>query len=179
MIDLPEDIKKYLVKDELVDSHFSLKGHCEIYTSTYRMFIRADNTVKDISYNHISSLEVYEKRNHWLIFVGIVLAVGAFILRQYAPPDWAFRFPWGRLLYGYGDDDSFGGWFYYVLGAILFIIGYRQLTSGIKFRVAGLPEEQVLSGQKDTINALFRVLNERRFSPTNAIQTKRPTNHAA
>ncbi len=162
MIDIPKEIEKYLVKDEIVDKQFELKDH-NVFTSTYRMFIKGGNTVRDISYTHISSIELQVKRKWLIIIIGIVLIAGTFYVRQFDPPSWAIGAP-GRLMYGHG---SFGGWFYYILGVVLIIIGFIRKTLSIKFSVAGIPEEQVLLGDKDTLDALFRLVNERRFNLSN------------
>lgn len=163
MIDIPKDVDKYLVKDEIVDEQFVLEDQ-SVFTSTKRIFIKRSNTVRDISYAHISSLELQVKRKWLIIIIGIILIAGTFYLRQYDPPSWAIGAP-GRLMYGY--DGSFGGWFYYILGVVLIIIGFRRKTTSIKLSVAGLTEEPVLSGHKDKIDALFRLINEHRFNLSN------------
>jgi hypothetical protein len=169
MIDIPKDVEKYLVKDEIVDNKFDLNDYF-VFTSTFRMFIKGTYTVRDIAYSHISSLELQTKRKWLLIVICIVLIATTFYLRQQDPVSWLSGISFGRLLYGYGSDGSLGGWFYYVLGAVLIIVGYRWKTPSIKFRVAGLTGEQVLSGKKDTVDALFRLLNERRFNPSNKVE---------
>ncbi|GAG96828.1 unnamed protein product, partial [marine sediment metagenome] len=67
MINIPKDVEKYLVKDEIVDKQFQLKDR-NVFTSTNRMFIKKGNTVRDISYAHISSIESQVKRK-WLIII--------------------------------------------------------------------------------------------------------------
>lgn len=105
------------------------------------------------------------RRNWLLIIIGIVVIIGTFWSRQYNPPNWAFNFPEGRLMYGY--DGSGGGWAYYILGIVLIIIGYIMKTTCIKFNIAGQTRQQVLFGKKSTIETLFRLLNERRFNAIN------------
>jgi hypothetical protein len=58
---IPEVVRKYLVKDEIVDEYFELKSH-SVFASAHRLFIKNGDNVKDISYAHISTIELQEKR---------------------------------------------------------------------------------------------------------------------
>ena len=57
MIEILKDIAKYLVRDEIVDKQFDLKDQT-MFTSTRRLLIKKSNTVRDISYAHISGMEL-------------------------------------------------------------------------------------------------------------------------
>lgn len=161
MIDIPKDIEKYLVRDEVVEKRFTLKEH-NVFTSKNRLFIKQGNTVRDISYAHISSIELQVKRNWSIIFIGILLIAYTFYVQQDNPPSWTFIGPPGRLMH------SEIWWFFIILGVFLITLGFLRKTPSIKLSVAGVSEKQVLSGDKDTIDALFRLINERRFNLSNA-----------
>jgi len=60
MIDIPKEIKKYLVRDEVVEEKVRFKGQTA-YASTNALFIKKGSTVRDISYSHISSNELKSK----------------------------------------------------------------------------------------------------------------------
>ena len=164
MINIPEDIEKYLVRDEIVDKQFKLKD-CNVFASANRIFIKKGNMVKDISLAHISSIKSQVERQWYLIILGIALIAGTIYMQQIDPPDWFLGIAPGRLMYGY--DGSFGGWFYYILGVALIIIGYIRKTLSVKLSVAGLSEEQVFRGDKNILDDLFRLVNERRFNLSN------------
>lgn len=170
MIEIPEDIQKYLVQDEIIDNHLVLKEHdlfniTQVFISANRLLIKSGNDTKDIRFSHISSLKLYAKRHWFIVIIGIVFIVGTLYARQIDnPPYWATIGPWGRLMY---DQGSFGGWFYYIIGGILIILGLLWTSPSIKFNVAGISEEQVLSGKKDKIDKLFKLVNERRFNQSN------------
>lgn len=169
MINIPKEVEKYLIKDEIVDKQFTLKD-CNVFASANRIFIKKGNTVRDISFAHISSIESQVKRKQLIIIIGIVLIIGTFYLRQFNTPSWVLEGLGGsavRLMYGYG-----GGWFYYILGVVLIIIGFIWKTLSVKVSVAGLYEEQVLLGDKNTLDALLRLVNERRLQEK-PIQTQR------
>ena len=175
MINVPKDVKKYLVQDEVIDNQFRLKNQ-SVFTSINRMFIKTGNTVRDISYAHISSLQLLEKRKWLVTVIGFLVIVATFCIRQFDPPSWANISPFSRLMYGYGDGWG-GGWAYYILGVILIISGYIWKSSSIKCSVAGISGELVLSGSKNRIDVLFQTLNERRFKnsdekPMNSQSTK-------
>lgn len=163
---IPEDIAKYLIKDEIIDGQFDLKEQI-VFTSTKRMFIKRGNFFRDISYDHISSIELQEKRKWWLFYVGVVIIVGSFIIRQSPSPSWASYSPESRLMYSYGQP-----WFYYILGVVLAIIGFRSKTLNVEFKITGVSQGQILSGRKKVLHDLLQVINERRFqSKTNIPDT--------
>ena len=163
MINIPADVEKYLVKDEIVDKEFDFKDR-NVFATANRLIIKHGNTVKDISFAHISSMESRVKRNWLIIIIGIVIILGAFYLRQLDPPSWASAYPWSRLLYGaYGDDSDWGGWVYYISGVIAIIVGSRLKIRSVKLSVAGLSEAQVFVGGEYTVDAFFRLVNERRL----------------
>ena len=166
MIEIPEDVTKYLVKDEIVDKRFDLNQQT-VFTSAKRLFIKRGSTVKDFSYSHVSDVELKIERKWWLFYAGVAIIVGSFLIRLFDTPSWADNFPASRLMYSYGVP-----WFYYILGLILGIVGYLSKTLSIKLSVAGLSEDQILSGNKVTLNSLFQLLNERRFQLTSDIPMK-------
>jgi hypothetical protein len=161
MNNIPKDVEKYLVKDEIVDKQFYL-NNCSIFTSKNRMYIKKGNTVKDISYAHISSVESQLQRKWSIITIGILLIVVTFLLRQVGSPDWVRFGPLGRLMYGEG-----GVWFYYSIGVFFgvfsIVVGYIWKTMSIKLSVSGVSEEQVIRAEKQTLDILLRLVNERRL----------------
>jgi len=154
---IPEDIAKHLMKDEIVDRQFDLKEQI-VFTSTNRVFIKRGNFVRDIGYDHISSIELRVKRNWWLFYVGVVIILVSFLIRQFPSPSWASNSPESRLMYSYGQP-----WFYYILGVILAIVGFRLKTLNVELKIAGLSQEQILSGEKVVLYDLLQIINERRF----------------
>ena len=126
------------------------------------MFIVRGNTIKDVSYAHISSVESQVKRNWLVVLIGIAIIIGTIYAQQIDnPPTWATFGAWGRMMFSHG---IFGVMFYILLGAVLIVIGYRRKTDFIKFSVSGLTEIQELSGDKNSLDNLSKLINERRFS---------------
>lgn len=154
---IPEDIAKYLIKDEIIDKQFDLKDQI-VFTSTKRMFIKRGNFFRDISYDHISSIELQEKRKWWLFYIGVVIIVVSFLIHQSPSPSWALDSPEGRLMYSYGQP-----WYYYILGVVLAIIGFRSKKLNVELKISGISQEQILSGGKAVLYDLLQVINERRF----------------
>ncbi len=168
MIDIPKDVAKYLVRDEKVDSEFGLRKQT-VFTSTIRLFIIKGKNVKDISYAHISSMELKSTPSWSGVIAGIVVIVGIFIMPTDASmlPDGLVGTGLGRIAVGVGLDGL--GWFFILLGVILIVAGVMWKNHSITLSVAGMSKKQVLSGNKVNIDALFRLVNERRFQLSNAI----------
>ena len=99
MIDLPKDIEKYLVKDEVVEEKFRLKGQTA-YATTKRLFIKRGSTVIDISYAHISSIEYKSSPNLIAIIVGILAGTAGYFLQQDNMLGWALIFAGILLIIG-------------------------------------------------------------------------------
>ena len=159
MINVPKDVKRYLVKHEKIDEHLCLKD-TDVFTTSHKMFIKKGDTVRKINFAHISRIESFVTRNWLIISIGIVVIVGTFFLRAFEPPSWASSYPWTRLLYGYGDSDG-GGWTYYILGLVLITLGIISKTPRVKLCVEDPFDELVFSGHKPTLDKLFQLVNER------------------
>lgn len=139
MIDIPKDIAKYLVRDEVVEKRFRLKGQTA-YASTNRLFFKKGNTVRDISYAHISSIEFKSTPNWIAILIGIVAgAVGYFLLQ-----------------------NNTLGWALIFAGVVLVIAGFIWKLQQVELSVVGMSDIWKLSGQRDTLDSLFRLIRERR-----------------
>ena len=160
MIYIPKDVKQCLIRDEIVDKQFDLKDQT-VFTSTKRLFIEKGNTVRDISYSYISSMELKGNRNWVRVIVGIFVVAMTFM-------PWSSFTPPGRLFNDYGIFSLVFTAGVILLGIFLIISGYLIRTLSIKVSVAGMSERLVLSGDKGKVDALFRVLNERRFQLSNS-----------
>jgi len=139
MEDIPKDIEKYLVKDEIVEKRFNLKG-CTVFATNKRLFIKKGNLVRDIDYGHISSIEFEAQRSRVALVAGILLVVLSFISEQ-----WVGDFRWILL----------------IVGIALFIVGFKR-NEKITLAVVGLAEEQELSGERSKLDALFKLIREKR-----------------
>jgi hypothetical protein len=172
-VQIPEDIAKYLIKDEIIDRQFDLKEQI-VFTSTKRMFIKRGNFIRDIGYDHISSIELQEKRKWWLFYIGVVIILCSFLIRQFPSPSWASYFPESRLMYS--DSQP---WFYYAVGVVLAIVGFRSKTLNVELKIVGASQEQILSGGKAVLYDLLQVTNERRFhSKSNLPEVSEPTHES-
>ena len=52
-MEVPKEIEKYLVKDEVVEEEFKLDQNLSAYASTIRIILRKRDTLRDIDYQHI------------------------------------------------------------------------------------------------------------------------------
>ena len=140
MIDLPKDIEKYLVSDEVVEKQFTLKN-CTAYASTNRLFFKKGNKIRDIDYNHISSIG-YESRPNWLvILVGILAAVVGYFLQHNS-----------TLLYAL-----------LIAGVVLFISGFIWKIQKVELTVVGMVRPWRFSGHRDSLDLLFKLVRERSY----------------
>ena len=140
MEDIPRDIEKYLVKDEIVERRFNLKEGNTVFATNKRLFIKKGNLVRDIDYSHISSIEFKAQRSRVALVAGILFVMLSFISEQ-----WVGDFRWILL----------------IVGIALFIVGFKR-NEKITLAVVGLAEEQELSGERSKLDALFKLIREKR-----------------
>ena len=136
---IPKDIEKYLVSDEIVEKRFDLKG-CIVCASNKRLFIKKGNLVRDIDYNHISSIEFKTQRSWGPVVGGICLVVLGLISMQWL--------------------DSLG-WILLVVGVVLVIAGLVR-SEKVELAVVGLTIPLKLLGQRSDLDSLFRLVREKR-----------------
>ncbi len=139
MIDTPKDIKKYLVRDEVVEKEFILEGQT-VYATTNRLFIKKGSSVRDISYAHISSIELVSKPRWWAILVGILAGIVGYFLQQ----------------------DSTLGWALIFAGVVLIVGGFIRKSQRVELTVDGVADPWPLPGKRDRLDSLFRFIRERR-----------------
>ena len=99
------------------------------------------NSIRDIDYNHISSLELKQAANLPSIVVGLMsLAAGVIVLFL------GLTFGWALV----------------ALGIILFILGLIR-TQFIEIVVVGLTGPKKLSGYRSELDSLFKLVREKRI----------------
>ena len=139
MEDIPKDIEKYLVKDEIVEKRFDLKG-CIVCASNKRLFIKKGNTVRDLDYSHISSIEFKRKRSWGPVVGGFFLFVLGLISLQFL---------------------AALGWILLLFGVILVIAGLVP-SEEVEMAVVGLSMPVKLSGERTKLDSLFKLIREKR-----------------
>ena len=164
MIDIPRDIAEYLVGDEVINRQFTLKDR-NVFASTSRLFIKKGHTVRDIGYAQISSIESQARRKWLIVIIGILLIAYSYSI-QTDLYDLLVMFPRGpeqRLI------DSGFGWLVAIIwdrggiiGFFFLVFGFFRKTQRIQISVVGISRRQELSGDKDTLDALCRLVDERR-----------------
>ncbi len=141
MIDVPKEIEKYLVRDEFIEKEFKLDKQWTAYASTRRMFLKKGSTVRDIDYNHISSIQFKSNPNWVVVLAGILAGAVGYFLQLNSALGWALVFA-GIVL---------------IVGGV-FIWKQQQ----IELSVVGLSQAFQLSGHRDTLDSLFKIIRERR-----------------
>jgi len=68
-------------------------------------------------------------------------------------------------------------WFYYTLGVVLAIVGFRLKTLNVELKIAGVSQEQILSGEKAVLYDLLHVINERRLYSKNNLPEINESTH--
>ncbi|MCK4387798.1 MAG: hypothetical protein KAW00_03405 [Dehalococcoidia bacterium] len=144
---IPEEIEKYLVKDEIIEKEFSLRGRFalsgdKVYATNKRLFIIKGNSIRDIDYNHISSIGLKQERSVGAVVVGSISLAAGVIVRCLELGYW-----WAWVLVG--------------LGLMMFILGLIR-TQFVELFVVGLPRAYRLSGYRSGLDALFRIVREKK-----------------
>ena len=142
---VPKEIEKYLVKDEIIEKEFYLRGRLaltgyKVYASNKRLFIMQRNSIKDIDYNHISSIELKQEGSLPAVVVGLMaLAAGITVLFL------GLTFGWAIL----------------ACGIVLFILGLIR-TQFVSIVVVGRINPEKLSGYRSELDSLFKIVREKK-----------------
>ena len=99
-MDVPKEIEKYLIRDEAVEKEFKLDKQWTAYASTRRMFLKKRSTVRDVDYNHISSIQFTSNPNWVFVLAGILSAAVGYFLQQHSALGWALIFAGILLIIG-------------------------------------------------------------------------------
>ena len=139
MINTPYGIVQCLIKDEVIERQFKLKG-LTAYASTHRLFIQKGNTIRDISYTRIASIEFKSRPNWAAILVGILAGVVGIYWQLFNALGWALIFA----------------------GVVLVIGGFVWKEQQVELRIIGMTLPWKLSGQRDTLDSLIRFVKGHR-----------------
>ena len=145
---IPKGIEKYLLRDEIVEKEFTLRHRFALtgykaYGSNKRLFIKHGNTIRDVDYQHISSIELKQERDPGGVIIGLILLAGGAIAVYFGLMYW-----WVWAVIG--------------LGLILFILGLMR-TQSIEMTVVGLALPLKLSGHRSELDSLFKLVREKRI----------------
>ena len=166
-INVPIDVKKYLVKDEIVDGQYHFRSQT-VFATRKRLFLQKGKSVSDISYEHISGCTLYSTPKWAGIGCGTYL-VANFIV---------YLFIWlgmpGQST-GMGRIMSRNAGFGWLVLILMFSFAVSPIVASfiwsnrkIRINVSGISKPVVLMGDKGNIDALFRLLNIRRFQTDNS-----------
>jgi len=139
MIGTPIDIEQRLVKDEVIEKRFNLKG-LTAYASTHRLFIKKGSTIRDIRYTHIASIEFKSRPNWTAILVGILTGVVGIYWQLFNALGWALIFT----------------------GVVLVIAGFVWKEQQIELSIVGMTLPWKLSGKRDTLDSLSQLVRGHR-----------------
>jgi hypothetical protein len=142
-----QETEGYLARDEVIEKEFDVRGRFslggyKVYATDRRLFIIRGNSIRDIDYNHIASIELKEEGSLPAVVVGLVFLVAGFVVMFLGLREW-----WTWALMG--------------LGLTVFILGLIR-TQFVKVVVAGVADAEVLSGYRSGLDALFRIVREKR-----------------
>jgi hypothetical protein len=145
---IPKGIEKYLLRDEIIEKEFRLGGSLGLtdykaYASNKRLFIKHGNTIRDVDYQHISSIELKSERSPAAVIIGLLMMAGGVIAMYFGLWGW-----WVAALIG--------------LGAILLAFGLIK-TESIEMTVVGLALPLKLMGHRSQLDSLFRLVREKRI----------------
>lgn len=145
---VPKGIEKYLLRDEIIEKEFRLGSRFTLtdyraYASNKRLFIKHGNTIRDVDYQHISSIELKEERSPAAVIIGLLLVAGGAIAVYFGLGYW-----WVWVVIG--------------LGLMLFILGLMR-TQSIEMTVVGLALPLKLSGDRSELDSLFKLVREKRI----------------
>lgn len=143
---IPKEIEKHLVRDEIIEEEFNLRGRFalsgyKVYASNKRLLIIRGNSIQDIDYKHVSSIELKQESSVAAVVVGLMSLAAGVILRCLDLGSW-----WAWVLVG--------------LGLMLFIVGLIR-TQFVELFVTGLPHAYRLSGHRSGLDAVFKIVRQK------------------
>ena len=167
-MDTPEVIKKYLVRDEIVEELYEL-NKLNVFTTNVRVLIQKGRDIKDISYAYISSIERKAESKRLMVIIGILLIAFNFL---WAAPYLTESFIEFSVMYPLGPHkrmiDRGQAWtvihFWGIIGSVLLITGFFWKNQCIRLSVSGMSRGLTLFGRKKTLDALFHSISNRRIS---------------
>jgi hypothetical protein len=142
------EIGEYLAGDEVVEKEFSLGdrfvfGVYKVYATNKRLFIARGDSIKDIDYSHIASIELKEEGSLPAVAIGALFWIAGLVVLFRGFHEW-----WTWALIG--------------LGVVVFILGLVIRRQCIKLAIAGVAYAERLSGYRSELDALFRIVREKR-----------------
>lgn len=145
---IPKGIEKYLLRDEIIEKEFRLGGSLGLtdykaYASNKRLFIKHGNTIRDVDYQHISSIELKDERSPAAVIIGLLMVAGGVASVYLWLREW-----WVVALI--------------ILGAMLLAWGLLK-TQSIEMTVVGLALPLKLSGRGSELDSLFKLVREKRI----------------
>ena len=146
------DIKDLMTKDEYVVKELALKGRLslrpktKVYATNIRLIIDRGEYIKEIGYQHISSMTIKDKLGIPFIIIGIILAlIGAVELLKII--DFLSDVP----------EAVSGG--VIVLGLILVAFGLIK-SKELSITVPGMDDPEELSGAQIDLEKLFVIVRD-------------------
>lgn len=142
-----KETEGYLARDEVIEREFYLRGRIDlggykVCATNKRLFIVRENSVKDIDYSHIASIELKEEVSLPAVAVGSMFLVAGFVVLSLRFTEW-----WTWALIG--------------LGIALLALGLIR-TQFMQLIVVGAAQPEKLSGHRSGLDALFRIVREKK-----------------
>jgi len=151
---MQKETEGYLARGEVIEREFNVRGRFalggyKVYATNKRLFIIRENSIKDIDYNHIASIELKDEMSWPAIVVGLVFLVAGFVVMFLGFGQW-------RML-----TLEWWTWALMAVGLVVLILGLVR-TQFVKVVVAGVADVEILSGYRSGLDALFRIVREKR-----------------
>ena len=146
-------ITEILTKDELIVKKFKLKGRfsvrpeATVYATNMRLIIDRDEYIREISYQHISSMMIKDRVGLPFIILGILIAlVGAV--------GWADMV---EQISGFLPDALYGA--FSVIGLFFLLFGLIK-SKVIVITVTGMQDPVVLNGTRVDLEDIFVIVRD-------------------
>ena len=151
----PDELHKYLTQGEELQREFKLATSSglfdrdTVHASNKRPFIMRGNTITDVSYNHVSSIE-YGSSYPWLaILLGLLIAIySALSLSDILPSS-------------IPSVEGNGVWLLLAVGLLFTLLGILFKREYITLAVVGRTRPIILSANRATLDDLFLLVRQK------------------
>ena len=144
------NIEDYLIEGENLENKFDLENEygssIDVYVSNKRLFVKEGNNIRDVNYDHISSIQFGNENYFWaLVLGGISLLMTIGLYTEIA------RIITGEIVL-----------VLIIVEISLIIIGITQKSEFLEITIIGLSKPLIFTGNMTGLDSLFRTVRKKR-----------------
>lgn len=142
------EVKRYLIENESIEKTFRLSD-CIVYATNRRLLVKRHRSIRDFSYDYISSIGYEYKRYFGYVFVGIVFIVIGWVFYQFS-----------ETLSFLTDLSGL----FFLLAIIFIVLGIIKKSEWLEIAVLGFSDPIRFEGERKDLDILIKIIREKQVS---------------